>query len=210
MSLTSQGYKELRNAIVLAEETIRRGRSVMRRNRDIQMLHDTLQILNRGYYEKDGKRKELKLSKAEMAECVVLLPEDVEKYSNDPTISHPPIPFHIGRIRHECENIDSFTLARKQYESEFLFRGDGKKEVLVLNFANPVNPGGGVRNGAKAQEEDLCRKSSLLLSLESEKAEAYYNYNLKQHTKLGSDAMIFTPKVEIIKDRKSTRLNSSH
>ena len=55
----------------------------------------------------------------------------------------------------------------------FLHKND-VQEILVLNLANPVNPGGGARRGARAQEEDLCRKSSLLLSLEDVSAKSYY------------------------------------
>ena len=90
-----------------------------------------------------------------------------------------------------------------------MFTDEHSKEILVLNLANPVNPGGGVRRGARAQEEDLCRKSSLLLSLESADAGRYYNYNRALNTYMGSDAIIITPKVEIIKDDNGALLNDS-
>ena len=83
------------------------------------------------------------------------------------------------------------------------------KPILVLNLANPVNPGGGVRRGSKAQEEDLCRKSSLLLSLESSAASAYYKYNKSLNTYMGSDAVMVTPQVEIIKDENGSLLDES-
>ena len=40
------------------------------------------------------------------------------------------------------------------------------KDVAVLNFANATYPGGGVKNGAAAQEENIFRRSSCYLSIQ--------------------------------------------
>lgn len=173
---------------------------------DINMLHDTLRILEQGWYEKNGKRIHLKLSREEMREIQVYLPEDVKRNAN---ISDFNPTFVMGRsCIHGCENIDSFTLARKRAVSDGFYAKDGQG-ILVLNLANPVHPGGGVRNGARAQEEDLCRKSSLLLSLESWAADKYYEYNESLHTYMGSDALMITPQVEIIRDENGEYLDDT-
>ena len=83
------------------------------------------------------------------------------------------------------------------------------KPVMVLNFANPVNIGGGVYKGARAQEEDLCRRSSLLRSLESPQALSYYRYNRKLQTHMGSDAMIVSPEVEVFRDENGDLLEET-
>ena len=176
------------------------------RSREIDMLEDTLQILKQGYYEKNGKRVMLKLSRKEMEEIQVYLPDEVKRNANREDFNPP---FVLGgRCGHGCENMDSFALARKRMESTHLFSKDCQR-VLVLNLANPVNPGGGVRNGARAQEEDLCRKSSLLLSLESGSAQKYYRYNRSLNTCMGSDALMITPLVEIIKDENGELLDET-
>lgn len=79
--------------------------------------------------------------------------------------------------------------------------------VAVLNFANPIEPGGGVLRGAKAQEENICRSSNLYKSLTSKNAYEYYQLNNKILSKnqynsmfLGTNQVIYSPDVLILKE----------
>ena len=173
---------------------------------NINMLNDTMAIMDRGYYEVNGKRVNLKLSQNERKEISVFLPKDVERISDNKDFPHVHV---MGRIGVGCVNMDSYSLAIKRYSDCAYMFSEKSKPILVLNLANPVNPGGGVRRGSKAQEEDLCRKSSLLLSLESLEASVYYKYNKSLNTYMGSDAVMITPQVEIIKDENGDLLDES-
>ena len=174
---------------------------------NINIFQDTMEILGQGYYITDGKKIKLKLSRRQMEHASVYLPHDIEKISESKEISHTIV---MGRIGVDCVNMDSFSLAVERCrECSYLLKGKGENRILVLNLANPVNPGGGVRRGAKAQEEDLCRRSSLLLSLEGREAWAYYSYNRNLHTYMGSDGIIITPDVEILKDENGNLLEDS-
>ena len=175
-------------------------------NREIMMLEDTLKIFEKGYYELNGRRVPLKLSKQEQRGVKVFLPDEVYALENH---KFPQRVFTPGRCGHICENTDSFSMARRLCHIAMHSPDEtDKKEILILNFANPVHPGG-VRRGAIAQEEDLCRKSSLLLSLESEEAKKYYAYNKSLKTNMSSDAIMITPKVEIIKDENGNLLDET-
>lgn len=75
-------------------------------------------------------------------------------------------------------------------------------KVAVLNFANPENPGGGVRNGAMAQEECLCRSSNLYACISNENTfQEYYNYHrMYPNNYLYSDRLIYTKDVIVFKN----------
>lgn len=174
------------------------------RSDNVAMFQDTLDILDQGSYQLRGQTISLKLSRAQMEEVEVFLPRDVKRISEAKDFVHVHV---LGRCGYGCENADSFTLARKWNELfSYDLKRKGAKPILVLNRANSVNPGGGVRRGAKAQEEDLCRKSSLLVSLESMKAKTYYDYNRSLGTYMGSHALMIHPQVEIIKDENGNLL----
>jgi uncharacterized protein (TIGR02452 family) len=65
--------------------------------------------------------------------------------------------------------------------------------IVLLNFASARNPGGGFLNGAKAQEEDLCRCSTLYATLLPHLT--YYKVNRNQTSLLYTDHVIFSPDV---------------
>ena len=73
--------------------------------------------------------------------------------------------------------------------------------VAVLNFANPHYPGGGVFQGAKAQEESLCRSSNLYPCLEDGRVfEDFYRYHQTKTDYDFSDRLIYTPGITVFKD----------
>lgn len=74
-------------------------------------------------------------------------------------------------------------------------------KTAVLNFANPHNAGGGVQNGAMAQEECLCRSSNLYPCLLTKKAQAeYYDYNKNNTDYSFSDRIIYSEGVTVFKN----------
>jgi uncharacterized protein (TIGR02452 family) len=68
----------------------------------------------------------------------------------------------------------------------------------VLNFASARKPGGGFINGAKSQEEDLCRCSGLYPCLTRQRA--YYDAN-RQESVLYTDHIIYSPDVPFFRER---------
>ncbi|MBQ9438114.1 MAG: TIGR02452 family protein [Lachnospiraceae bacterium] len=75
------------------------------------------------------------------------------------------------------------------------------KRVCVLNFANAFHPGGGVKSGATAQEESICRISTLYRNLTDPKMiNAFYRrHEIIEMDFLGNDDCIYTPDVCVFK-----------
>ncbi|MCD8363445.1 MAG: TIGR02452 family protein [Lachnospiraceae bacterium] len=81
-------------------------------------------------------------------------------------------------------------------------------KTAVLNFANPVEPGGGVLRGANAQEEYLCRASNLYPCLTSPAAKPYYDSHktlLERNASesgifLSTDQILYSPGVTVIRE----------
>ncbi|MCD7949025.1 MAG: TIGR02452 family protein [Erysipelotrichaceae bacterium] len=175
----------------LSEEEIKEKekQKEMRRQRNIQILEDTLNIIEQDSYTKDTQEVPLHLSYEDMKKIQVFLPDDIE------LLSKCKMKENNVNCTYSCENIDALTLANNKSQNL-----DNNDKVLVLNLASATEPGGRTRKGANAQEENLCQRTSLLISLESDEAKRYYEYNKALKTRMGSDAIMVSPHVEVIKD----------
>ena len=79
------------------------------------------------------------------------------------------------------------------------------RKVSVLNFASATNPGGGVTRGSSAQEEAICRCSTLYFSLiEQSMWKGFYTPHRAQRDPLHNDDCIYTPGVVVIKTDTAT------
>jgi len=85
---------------------------------------------------------------------------------------------------------------------QLLSKGPSAPKICALNFANGVNVGGGYKNGALAQEEDLCRRiPSLYTSLNNAKRDGYYPFGPATCTNPARPAkysdVLWTPSIPI-------------
>ena len=73
-------------------------------------------------------------------------------------------------------------------------------KITVHNFASATHPGGGVRKGSRAQEECLCRTTTLLPALETEtNKKGYYDFHWNRHDARYTDTCIYTPGIVAVK-----------
>ena len=88
---------------------------------------------------------------------------------------------------------------RRTFEAASNYTVEGGR-IAVHNFASASNPGGGVVNGANAQEECLCRCSGLYFCLSMrDMMKGFYDPHRMAHDPLHNDDIIYTPKVTVFK-----------
>lgn len=139
------------------------------------IAEETLSILKYGKYNADLKNVTLDMDKLRK---VILYPD---------------------KQTVQTENNNKYNTKFLVYERDTvsaIFACPVPEKCAVLNFASAKHPGGGFITGANAQEESLCRSSSLYASVGSTEAEYMYKYNtLTNKSRFYSDYMLFSPNV---------------
>ena len=88
---------------------------------------------------------------------------------------------------------------KRSLEAAESYAKQGKK-VCVLNFASATNPGGGVVNGSSAQEECICRCTTLYPCLNTNQMwNVFYSPHRKVANPLYNNDCIYTPDVCVFK-----------
>lgn len=91
---------------------------------------------------------------------------------------------------------------KRTYEAASVYK---EHHVAVHNFASASNPGGGVVNGANAQEECLCRCSGLYFCLNTPAMwDSFYKPHRDSHDPIHNDDIIYTPGVTVFKTDTAT------
>lgn len=99
----------------------------------------------------------------------------------------------------ESEKKTTIIISKKRsYEAASAYKD---KRICVHNFASATNPGGGVIHGSTAQEECLCRTSTLYFSLKDRKMwDSFYGPHRAMNHAVYNDDCIYTPGVVVFKD----------
>ncbi len=161
----------------------------------IQIARETLDIIKANGYLISGKNVVLSDNPQSLQEVVVYTPEKVAE-----ALIGLEKNGRKGSRSINVDTLDSLTSAKV----------NGLGKVLVLNFANAYCPGGGFLYGAVAQEEAICRCSSLYTSISSDKALKMFKYNQAHVSPEGSDYMLLSPNVSVFRDCECNLLDESY
>ena len=151
---------------------------------NIAIGNETVRITNEGKYSLNGK--EIVLPDVDFEDVIVISPEDGEDLLADKLTDYKK----DAMCAISVVNMDSYQAGRR-YD-----------KALVMNFANAHNPGGGFKLGANAQEEALCRCSTLYASITSRAASKMYIHNNTHPNVVESDYMLISPNVVVFRDEK--------
>lgn len=155
----------------------------------VRILRETMKAAEDGCYDLEEREVKLPVSFEQIKEANLYTPAQVSQ------LSEQDMPGN-NHIRITLRNQDTLEAAFELHQH----RSENEKPVLILNFANPHRPGGGIRSRPGTQEEHLCVKTTVLCSLETEEAWPFYQTNLDCGTQAQTDAILFSPNTMVIRN----------
>ena len=154
----------------------------------IKTARETLEIMEKGYYNLDGKQIDIEEQQKVCIENTILFSPDqgeqiLEAYATPRKETSDKTKLEVW----DCSTVEAI-----------LSLSEMGKYPSVLNFASAKNPGGGFIGGAMAQEESLAVSSCLYRSLISQ--EEYYIKNRACRSMMYTDHAIYSPDVVFFRD----------
>lgn len=156
---------------------------------NIQIARENHIIIRQNCYELDGRIIQFRHTSAEHQFVEIITSEYIKSA------------FHMSDLPRRIENEKPQIIVTSS--DSF-----GPDTELVLNFANGYRPGGGYLHGASAQEESLCRESTLYASISSGPARIMYESNRRSSDPFNTDYMLLSPFVEVFRDDRNRFLPS--
>ena len=152
-----------------------KGKEKMGRDENVIIFRDTEKMCN------ENKRLKDSVMRSKRSQKLIL---DGEKLSD------------INRSRYE-EMANIIVSKKRTLEAAAAYKD---MKVAVHNFASATNPGGGVTKGSTAQEECLCRCSTLYEMLNAKEMwDGFYNPHRVAADPIHNDDIIYTPGVVVFK-----------
>lgn len=159
---------------------------------NIAIAKDTIRITQAGEYQCGGQT--VRLPDCDASAVTVITPDMGAKLLE----TVPDVEKCVPPCSITVTTEDSFSAAQRF------------EKPLVMNFANAHHAGGGFLLGANAQEEALCRCSTLYASIHSEAAKEMYTYNNTHASCVESDYMLLSPNVCVFRDHKCEPLKTPY
>ena len=165
-----------------------------RKRQNAKIFEDTTKIIKAGFYTAPSG-KQINLEMETMISGAVCYKEELP--------AQKPVAVE-GKTKIMVEGNDCLVAAQRLAENGY--------NPILLNFASGGHPGGGVESGARAQEETICRRSTLTRSIFSfsDNYSRKYGYEHRTGNNYPLDNLdfsaIYSPAVTVFREGKECTL----